>query len=74
VGISFVIELIPTQNQIRRNKMIDNVKIINYLQDRIQAYKSGGSKITAKDHESDINTLNWYKQHLGKTNSEQWVA
>ena len=54
--------------------MIDNVKIINYLQDRIQDYKSGNSKITAKDHESDINTLNWYKQHLGKTNSEQWVA
>ena len=28
--------------------MIDNVKIINYLQDRIQDYESGGSKITAK--------------------------
>jgi len=69
-----MIELIPTQNQTRRNKMIDNVKIINYLQDRIKDYKSGGSKITAKDHESDINTLNWYKQHLGKMNSEQRVA
>ena len=54
--------------------MIDNVKIINYLQDRIKDYKSGGSKITAKDHESDINTMNWYKQHLGKMNSEQRVA
>jgi hypothetical protein len=66
-----MIELIPTQNQIRRNNMIDNVKIINYLEDRINQYKSGDSKITAKDHEADIKTLDWYKQHLGKMNSQQ---
>lgn len=54
--------------------MINNVEIINHLQDRIKSYKSGSSKITARDHEADVNTLNWYKQHLGKMNSEQWVA
>ena len=51
--------------------MIDNVKIINYLEDRINQYKSGDSKITAKDHEADIKTLDWYKKHLGKMNSQQ---
>jgi len=49
--------------------MIDNVKIINYLQDRIRQYKSGDSKITHEDHKSDIATLNFYKEHLGKLNS-----
>jgi hypothetical protein len=54
--------------------MIDNVEIINHLLDRIKDYKSGGSKITLQAHQSDINTLNWYKKHLGKMDSEQRVA
>lgn len=65
-----MIELIPTQNQKQGEiNMIDNVKIINYLQDRIKEYKSGDSKITHQDHKSDIATLNFYKEHLGKLNS-----
>ena len=65
-----MIELIPTQNQKQGEiNMIDNVKVINYLQDRIKEYKSGDSKITQEDHKSDIATLNFYKEHLGKLNS-----
>ena len=46
--------------------MIDNVKIINYLQDRLKEYKSGKSKITEKCHESDLKTLEWFKKTLGR--------
>tara|TARA_R100000664_G_C2650174_1_gene71155 strand:- start:371 stop:523 length:153 start_codon:yes stop_codon:yes gene_type:complete len=46
---------------------IDNIKIINHLVDRINEYKSGKSKITKKCHESDLETLEWYKKQLGKT-------
>ena len=47
--------------------MIDNSKIINYLEDRIREYKSGNSKITEKCHKSDLETLEWYKKTLGRT-------
>ena len=49
-----------------RNKMINNVEIINHLIDRIKRYKSGKSKITDKCHKSDVETLEWYKKHLGE--------
>ena len=47
--------------------MIDNVKIINHLINRIKEYKSGKSKITEKCHKSDLETLDWYKKILGRT-------
>jgi hypothetical protein len=34
--------------------MIDNVKIINHLIDRIKKYKSGKSKITDKCHKTTV--------------------
>ena len=46
--------------------MINNVEIINHLIDRIKKYKSGKSKITDKCHKSDVETLEWYKKHLGE--------
>ena len=45
---------------------IDNIKIINYLQDRIKQYQQGGSGITKQDHDADVKTLEHFRKNLGR--------